>query len=298
LARQIKETLTPTTSFMKRILEIHTAPYYPIADLVTYTVMPSGNLMNIDPFLFLNHHGYQEYSPHNHGLPFGPHPHRGMETVTIILDGDIMHRDSTGNESVIEAGGVQWMTAGRGVLHAEVSSDEFKRTGGPLEILQLWTNLPSRLKMTEPRYIGLQKDKIPAVVMDDGKVTVNVIAGDWQQIPAAFSTLVPLTLRTVFFEQGGKLSVDVAHGENVLLYVIRGEVLVNGSLARMHQLVQFERDGIGVSMEAQADSIVLFGHAVPLGEPVVAEGPFVMNTAEEIAEAYQDYRDGKFGRWK
>jgi redox-sensitive bicupin YhaK (pirin superfamily) len=283
---------------MKRILEIHTAPYYPIADLVTYTVMPSGNLMNIDPFLFLNHHGYQEYSPHNHGLPFGPHPHRGMETVTIILDGDIMHRDSTGNESVIEAGGVQWMTAGRGVLHAEVSSDEFKRTGGPLEILQLWTNLPSRLKMTEPRYIGLQKDKIPAVVMDDGKVTVNVIAGDWQQIPAAFSTLVPLTLRTVFFEQGGKLSVDVAHGENVLLYVIRGEVLVNGSLARMHQLVQFERDGIGVSMEAQADSIVLFGHAVPLGEPVVAEGPFVMNTAEEIAEAYQDYRDGKFGRWK
>ena len=283
---------------MKRILEIHTAPYYPIADLVTYTVMPSGHLVNIDPFLFLNHHGHQVYSPHNHGLPFGPHPHRGMETVTIILEGDILHRDSTGHESVIEAGGVQWMTAGKGLLHAEVSSEEFKRNGGPLEILQLWTNLPARLKMTEPQYIGLQKDKIPAVVLDDGKVTVNVIAGDWQNIPAAFSTLVPLALRTVFFQPGGKLSVDVADGENVLFYVIRGKVVVNGSLARMHQLVEFERDGTGVVVEAQTDSIVLFGHAMPLNEPVVAEGPFVMNTAQEITEAYRDYREGKFGRWK
>jgi len=129
-------------------------------------------------------------------------------------------------------------------------------------------------------------------------VSVSIIAGEWQNIPAAFSTLVPLALRTIFFQPGGKLSVDAAHGENVLFYVIRGEVMVNGSLARMHQLVEFERDGTGVMVEAQAESIVLLGHAMPLNEPVVAEGPFVMNTAQEITEAYRDYRDGKFGRWK
>ena len=109
----------------------------------------------VDPFIFLNHHGPQNYGPDNSGLPFGPHPHRGMETVTIIIEGDIAHKDSAGNNSVIESGGVQWMTAGKGLIHEEVSSDEFKEKGGPLEILQLWVNLPARLKMTEPKYKGL-----------------------------------------------------------------------------------------------------------------------------------------------
>src|SRR5512147_1672581 len=138
---------------MKTIKAHHKAEYEPIGDLVTYRVMPNNHIpMNqLDPFIFLNHHGWQQYAPNNNGLPFGPHPHRGFETVTFILEGDLMHRDSSGVSSVIKAGGVQWMTAGRGLIHAEVSSDEFKKNGGPLEILQLWINLPAKYKMTEPR---------------------------------------------------------------------------------------------------------------------------------------------------
>src|SRR6187399_1332144 len=148
---------------MRSIKKIHNAVYEPVADLDTYRAIPSGSIDYIDPFLFLNHHGPQVYPPRNRGLPFGPHPHRGFETVTFILTGELAHRDSAGHESVIKEGGIQWMTAGAGLVHAEISPEEFKRQGGPLEILQLWVNLPPRLKMTPPRYIGLQRDEIPAI---------------------------------------------------------------------------------------------------------------------------------------
>ncbi len=171
---------------MRTIKKLHKAEYSPIADLVTYRAIPTRSIDYLDPFLFLNHHGPQVYPPHNDGLPFGPHPHRGMETVTFILEGDISHKDSSGNESVITGGGVQWMTAGSGLIHAEVSSDEFMEKGGALEILQLWLNLPARSKMTKPFYEGLQKDKIPSVVLDEGRVVVNLVSGDWEGEKAAF----------------------------------------------------------------------------------------------------------------
>src|SRR5690606_8569302 len=132
-------------------------------DLVTRRALPTHSIDHIDPFLFLNHHGPQVYGTRNNGLPFGPHPHRGFETVTFILEGCLAHTDTGGHESVIYAGGIQWMTAGRGLVHSEISPEDFKNTGGPLEILQLWVNLPSRLKMTDPRYVGLQKDSIPDI---------------------------------------------------------------------------------------------------------------------------------------
>lgn len=140
---------------MRTVKQRHRAINAPIADLVTYRALPTASVEHIDPFLFLNHHGPQVYRPNNHGLPFGPHPHRGFETVTFILEGDILHKDSSGHESVIAAGGIQWMTAGRGLIHAEVSSKQFKQTGGPLEILQLWVNLPAKDKLVAPRYVGL-----------------------------------------------------------------------------------------------------------------------------------------------
>jgi quercetin 2,3-dioxygenase len=132
--------------------------------------------------------------PNNNGLPFGPHPHRGMETVTFILDGDISHKDSGGHESVIYSGGVQWMTAGSGLLHAEVSSDDFKKFGGDLEILQLWVNLPARLKMTEPNYKGLQQDDIPTLAFDEGMINARVVSGNFQGTKGAFDTLTDITL--------------------------------------------------------------------------------------------------------
>ncbi len=141
-------------------------------------------------------------------MPFGPHPHRGMETVTFILDGDIAHKDSGGNNSVIESGGVQWMTAGSGLIHSEVSSEKFKKEGGPLEILQLWVNLPAKLKMTEPKYKGLQKEEIPVTFLDDEKVKAQVVSGNLNGTEGAFETFTDINLSTLFFESQGVFSTN------------------------------------------------------------------------------------------
>ncbi|MBO0951958.1 pirin family protein [Fibrella forsythiae] len=281
---------------MRTIRKIHQAEYRPIADLITYSPLPSRQLQQIDPFLFLNHHGYQEYRPNNHGLPFGPHPHRGMETVTFIVEGDIMHKDSQGYKSVISEGGVQWMTAGRGLIHAEVSSDEFKKEGGPLEILQLWVNLPARLKMTDPAYSGLQKDDIPAIAVND-KVTVNLVSGTWDGQTGAFNTLSDVFLSTIALKAGGAVSLPVAENRNILFYLIRGGLTVNGQAVKQRELAEFNHDGNSLDVTATTDSLLLFGHALPFNEPVVARGPFVMNTDQQIMDAYQDYQAGKFGVW-
>jgi quercetin 2,3-dioxygenase len=282
---------------MRTIKNIHEAQYAPIADLVTYTALPTRNLDQIDPFLFLNHHGPQRYPPNNHGLPFGPHPHRGMETVTFILEGDIMHKDSSGHESVITAGGVQWMTAGRGLIHAETSSVHFKQNGGELEILQLWMNLPARLKMTEPKYTGLQKEDIPSVILGEGDVTVNVVSGDWEGTKGAFESFIGVDLSTIYLKPNAHLSVNIPTDQNVLFYVIRGKLTVNEKVVEAFHLVEFSNDEEEIKISATEDSVILFGHAKPLNEPVVAQGPFVMNTEQEIYEAYNDYRQGKFGLW-
>ena len=279
---------------MRTVKRTYKAEYRPIADLITYSPMPTRQLRMIDPFLFLNHHGPQNYAPGNNGLPFGPHPHRGMETVTFILDGDIAHKDSGGNNSVIESGGVQWMTAGKGLTHAEVSSEKFKKEGGPLEILQLWVNLPAKLKMTEPAYKGLQKDEIPVAFFDDKKVLVQVVSGDLNGTKGAFETLTNISLSTLFFKAEGVFSIKVPVDHNILCYVIGGEIKINGEIIQPLHLVEFNNDSEDLRLEALSESIVLFGHARPFNEPVVAQGPFVMNTMEEIEQAYQDYQQGKF----
>jgi redox-sensitive bicupin YhaK (pirin superfamily) len=275
----------------------HQHPAYrdDIADLSTIRPLPGPNVEQIDPFLFLNHHGPQVYPARNHGLPFGPHPHRGFETVTFILEGDLAHLDSGGGESIIHAGGVQWMTAGRGLVHAEISPAEFKQKGGPLEILQLWVNLPSRLKMVDPHYIGLQKADIPEIVEDDGRVTVNLISGSWSGRQAPIQSLVDIHMATLVFKPGGRVHATVARDRNVFLYVVRGQVTVSGIEAEPHHLIELENDADAVDIEAIGDAVLLFGHAQPLGEPVVSHGPFVMNTRDEIRQAMMDYQSGKFG---
>jgi redox-sensitive bicupin YhaK (pirin superfamily) len=249
----------------------------------------------VDPFIFLNHHGPQTYPPGNHGLPFGPHPHRGFETVTFILDGELAHLDSGGGESVIRAGGLQWMTAGRGLVHAEVSPESFKQRGGPLEILQLWVNLPSRFKMVDPHYVGLQKDDIPIVTEDAGKVAVHLVSGEWNGRRAPIQSLVDVHMTWMDFTAGGRISAPVARTRNVFLYVVRGDIHVGGDRAEPFHLIDLNADGDVVEMQAAGAAVVLFGHAEPLGEPVIAQGPFVMNTREEIRQAMMDYQAGKFG---
>lgn len=285
---------------IRTIKKIHRAVAAPIGNLVTYRALPTGTLKidALDPFLFLNHHGPQVYPPHNSGLPFGPHPHRGFETVTFILAGDIMHKDTGGFESIIHAGGVQWMTAGRGLIHAEVSSEAFKARGGNLEILQLWVNLPARHKMTEPNYTGLQKEAIPKVLLDDGRVTVEVVAGQWPGTTAPIQSLSGIQLFTVHLKPQGQFSPQVPTGQTIFLYVVRGEIEINNQLVSQLNLVEFNPDGEDLVIRGTSDSLLLFGHARPFNEPVVAQGPFVMNSEQEIKAAYQDYQAGKFGVWQ
>jgi redox-sensitive bicupin YhaK (pirin superfamily) len=283
---------------MRTIKRIHQAVYSPIADLVTYRALPTPSVEYIDPFLFLNHHGPQVYAPNNNGLPFGPHPHRGMETVTFILTGDIAHKDSSGHESVIKAGGIQWMRAGRGLIHAEISSDEFKQQGGDLEILQLWVNLPASLKMAEPFYIGKQQEEIPILQFDEGKVTANLISGQWKEVNGAFESSTGIFLSTIQFKAGSEIEVSIPAEHNIFFYVISGEINVNGTAVRSLHLAEFNNDGDTLTISAKSDSTLLLGHAMPFNEPVVSQGPFVMNTQQEIMQAYQDYRMGKFGTWE
>lgn len=283
---------------MRKIKKIHSAEYRPIADLITYSPLPTRSLQMIDPFLFLNHHGFQTYPPHNNGLPFGPHPHRGMETVTFIVEGDIMHKDSSGHESVIGPGGVQYMTAGKGLIHAEVSSSEFKKEGGDLEILQLWLNLPASKKMMTPNYIGLQKDEIPAFELDEGKIQVQQLFGEWNGVKGAFEGTFPITMSTVYLQEGAEFTKEIPEDENIFFYIVRGKLDVNDTHVAFRNLVEFQNSGSALNIKAMEDSILILGHTLPFNEPVVAQGPFVMNTQEQIYEAYQDYQEGKFGNWK
>lgn len=279
----------------KIVKRIHPAMRDDIGDLLTQRPLPGPDTSQIDPYLFLNHHGPQVYPPNNRGLPFGPHPHRGFETVTFIIDGALMHKDSAGHASEIGPGGIQWMTAGRGIVHAELSPPSFMRDGGPLEILQLWVNLPANLKMSEPGYIGLQREDIPVLEEDEGKVRLHLVAGTWRAHEGPVHSLTGHFMSTMQFAPGGQLRIGELRGRNVLLYVIRGAVTVSGDLVSSMHLAELGSEGETVHISSADGALVLFGHAAPIGEPVVAHGPFVMNTREEIAAAISDYQAGRFG---
>jgi hypothetical protein len=285
---------------MKKVLGVHRALRADIGELVTYQAIPNATLgaERSEPFIFLNHHGPQVYPPRNAGLPFGPHPHRGFETVTFILAGDLVHRDTGGYQSLIGAGGVQWMTAGSGLIHAELSSEEFKAAGGALEILQLWVNLPARLKMTAPRYRGLQREEIPSFESDGGRVTVNAVSGAWGGARGPFETLADVQLAWARVGRGGRLSLEVAAGRGVLFYVVAGALAVNDVAAGARHAVEFSDEGEAIEGESESGAVVLLGHAERNREPVASLGPFVMNTREELEQAVRDYRAGRFGVWE
>ncbi|EHA16490.1 pirin family protein [Halomonas sp. HAL1] len=283
-----------TPQSARRVIAQHSAQRDDIGDLVTRRPLPGPQLEQLDPFLFLNHHGPQTYPANNRGLPFGPHPHRGFETVTFILEGSLAHADSAKHQSVINAGGVQWMTAGSGIVHAEISPPEFLREGGPLEILQLWINLPSRLKMSEPRYVGLQQVDIPAIALPGGG-ELNLIAGEWQGSVGPIDSLTEVFMSTLRLPSGSQEQLPVAPGRQVFLYVVDGDVEVGGEPVQPHHLIEVDRDGDSVVIEASSDARLLFGHGEVIDEPVYSHGPFVMNTREEIVQAVDDYQNGKFG---
>ncbi|KCZ52898.1 hypothetical protein HY11_00100 [Hyphomonas pacifica] len=183
------------------------------------------------------------------------------------------------------------MTAGSGLVHEEVSPEAFKKEGGPMELLQLWVNLPSRLKMTQPRYTGLQADKIPAIQKDG--VTLHLVAGEHDGQAGAFDSLTGVFMSWLDMTSGSRIAFDGLTGRDVFLYVVKGEVTINGAKVSGFNLAELG-PGDGIEIAASTDAVILYGHAEPINEPIVSHGPFVMNTEQEIYDAYADYRAGKF----
>lgn len=277
-----------------KVTRIHTAARRDVDTLETYQALPLPQY-DADPFILLNHHGPQDFAPNNSGLPFGPHPHRGFETLTFILEGELTHRDSTGGEHRSLSGGVQWMTAGKGIVHAEESSDVFKEQGGRINILQLWMNLPAKLKGLDPAYYAIDKADLPVVSKGEGHANVHLISGEFAGTSGPVDSPTQLFTAWANFEGGDELTIDVPKGRTFFVYVVNGRLAVNGETIETHDIPEFEGDGGEVTFKAEHKSTVILCHGEPINEPMASYGPFVMNTQEEIHQAIMDYQSGKMG---
>jgi redox-sensitive bicupin YhaK (pirin superfamily) len=255
---------------------------------------PTARLDHLDPFLLLDRMGPATHGPGEaHGAP--DHPHRGFETVTYILDGAVEHKDSVGNRGRIDAGDVQWMTAGSGVIHSEMPAAEIVRDGGRLHGFQLWVNLPRRDKMMQPRYQELRAAEIPTATSADGKVVVTVIAGESLGMRASIDTRTPIIYLHVRLAAGARFTQAVPATYNAFAFVIGGEAAFGERIARENDAVIFDRDGDEVAIASERGAELLLIGGEPLDEPIARYGPFVMNTVGEIRQAVLDYQTGRFG---
>ncbi|WP_152223710.1 pirin family protein [Pseudomonas sp. SCB32] len=285
---------------MKKILGVYSSPRphwvgdgFPVRTLFSYDSLGK----HISPFLLLDFAGPQDFPPTSARRGVGQHPHRGFETVTIVYKGELEHRDSTGAGGRIGPGDVQWMTAASGILHEEFHSEAFSRSGGTLEMVQLWVNLPARDKMAAPRYQTLLDSAIPRIDLADGAGTLRLIAGQFGGRQGAAQTFTPIDVWDLWIEQGRPVSLPLVAGRTAALVVLHGTVLVNGSeVVREAQTVLFDRAGEAVLLEANGEAHVLLLAGEPIDEPIVGYGPFVMNSENEIRQAVQDFEGGRFGR--
>lgn len=285
---------------MKKIVGVYSAPRphwvgdgFPVHSLLSY----DGQGQALSPFLLLDHAGPHRFEPTTQRRGVGVHPHRGFETVTIVYEGEVAHQDSTGAGGTIGPGDVQWMTAAGGILHEEYHSEAFARRGGPLEMVQLWVNLPAKDKMSAPRYQNLLDASIPSVDLPEGAGRVRVIAGEFQGRHGPAQTFTPIDVRDLRLARDARVHFDTRAGHTLALVVLHGAVRVNGG-EPVHegQLVHLAREGEGVALEALADATVLWLSGEPIDEPIVGYGPFVMNSEAEIRQAINDFNSGRFGR--
>jgi hypothetical protein len=285
---------------MKRILGVYSAPQqhwvgdgFPVRSLFSY----HSHGEHLSPFLLLDYAGPMKFEPAQRPRGVGEHPHRGFETVTIVYDGEVAHRDSTGAGGLIGSGDVQWMTAASGILHDEFHSPAFTKSGGNLEMVQLWVNLPAKEKMSAPGYQTLLDGEIPSVALPDGAGKVRVIAGDYLGHRGPARTFTPIDVWDVQLKQGRSAEFAVTEGHTLAVVVLHGTVMLNGAeVAREAQMVLLERAGTDFSIEANSDARLLVLSGEPLDEPVVGYGPFVMNSEQEIRQAMTDFNSGKFGQ--
>jgi len=285
---------------MKKILGIHRSPHahwvgdgFPVRSLFTYDNLAS----RISPFLLLDYAGPHDFTPTTVRRGVGQHPHRGFETVTIVYQGELEHRDSTGAGGLIGPGDVQWMTAANGIIHEEFHSPSFARSGGTLEMVQLWVNLAARDKRAAAGYQTLLSSDIPVVALDGDAGSLRVIAGDYRGHQGPARTFTAMDVWDLRLNAGASLQLPVAAGRNAALVVLRGNVRINGEReAGPSSLVLLDRQGEDVSVEALEGASVLLLSGEPIDEPIVGYGPFVMNSQAEIAESFDDFHAGRFGQ--
>ncbi len=264
---------------------------FPVRSLFSYQ---GGN--QFDPFLLLDYAGPYEFAAAEAKRGVGEHPHRGFETVTIVYQGELEHGDSSGARGAIGPGDVQWMTAASGLVHEEFHSERFAREGGTLEMVQLWVNLPAKDKVSPPKYQEISADRIPIVPLVDGAGNVRIIAGEFLGTHGPASTFTPINAWDLRLKGGHRTTLSLPDGHTALLVVQRGSMTINGSeRVKGIELVQFDRSGGDIVIEMQEDAMALLLSGEPIGESVVGHGPFVMNTPEEIRQAFLDYQTGKMG---
>ncbi len=254
------------------------------------------DMLRMDPFIMLDYNSKFMFPPSDEPKGVGVHPHRGFETVTIAYKGKVAHHDSAGNSGVIGEGEVQWMTAASGILHKEYHEDSFSRSGGLFQMVQLWVNLPSTFKMTKPKYQAIDKSKIVTYNLPDESGHVEIIAGNYNGQIGPAETFTPINLFNVFLDVNKSAEFEFPSNFNTFLLVIEGSVKVNHSeTVETNHLVLFENKGEKFHIAAQEKSIVLVLSGQPINEPIVANGPFVMNTKTELIQAFRDFHAGKFG---
>ncbi len=284
---------------MRKILGTYSAPRqhwvgdgFPVRSMLS----PQTHGEHASPFILLDYASPMAFKPADRPRGVGQHPHRGFETVTIVYQGEVEHRDSTGAGGLIGPGDVQWMTAASGILHEEFHSKAFTAKGGTLEMVQLWVNLPAKHKMATPGYQTLLDKDIPSVDLADAAGTVRVIAGEFQNDKGPARTFTPINIWDVRLNAGKSTSLTLPEGHTLAVIVLAGTVEINGSdVAREAQLVLLGREGGEITIEANSETRLLVLSGEPINEPVVAQGPFVMNTIGEIKQAMLDFQSGRFG---
>jgi redox-sensitive bicupin YhaK (pirin superfamily) len=259
--------------------------------------IPTQDVEMVDPFILLHHYGPYKIDKRNNPFDLGPHPHRGFEPITFLIQGEQLHRDSLGNESVVKAGDVQWTTAGRGIIHAEGPTKEFVQKGGTLEGIQLWLNLPAAKKMIQPNYQHVKNEEFNVVTSEDNKVTIQVVAGSLEGKLGKITSQTSVNVYIIDIEYEGEFAIQISKEHQSLLYLLNGNVEVNDVSLRLNenQLIEFNQDGEGFKFKGKAKSKLLFLSGTPFHEKVKSYGPYVMNSQTEIMEAMRDYQMGKMG---
>ncbi len=265
---------------------------FPVKSIFSYSDIAE----EMSPFLLMDYAGPVNFPATTRKLGVGQHPHRGFETVTLVYEGGVSHRDSSGGGGTIGAGDVQWMTAASGLTHEEYHSPEFAEKGGAFEMVQLWVNLPARDKMAAPGYQGITADRIPEIELSHGAGRVRVIAGRYGNADGPARTFTPMNVWDLRLKAGHRVAFDLPDGHTTALFVLRGALrLEQHDKVRAAELAVFERAGSRLEFDVSEDTTLLLLNGEPLGEPVVGYGPFVMNSAAEINEAINDFNSGRFG---